>query len=53
MCRSEYVANVTGFSACASKGLQAKVTRKVHNGISVFKAMGFVAGVVLAMTVVF
>lgn len=51
MVRSEFVANVEGFSCCASKGSQAKVVRK--QGINVFKAIGFVAGVMLALTVVF
>ena len=51
MARSEYVANVQGFSACASKGRSAKVSRK--NGINLFKVAGFAAGVMLACMVVF
>ncbi len=48
--RSEYVANVQGFSACASKGRAAKVSK---GGVNLFKALGFCAGVMLACMVVF
>lgn len=51
MPRSEYVANIQGFSACASKGRAAKVSSK--GGLNVFKIMGFCAGVMLACMVVF
>lgn len=50
MSRSEYVANVQGFSACASKGRAAKVSK---GGLNVFKLAGFAAGVMLACMVVF
>ena len=48
--RSEYVANIQGFSACASKGRAAKVSK---GGLNVFKLAGFAAGVMLACMVVF
>jgi hypothetical protein len=51
MSRSEYVANVQGFSACSNKGRAAKVSGK--GGLNVFKTMGFCAGVMLACMVVF
>lgn len=50
MARSEYVANIEGFSACASKGRAAKVSK---GGVNLFKVAGFAAGVMLACMVVF
>lgn len=50
MSRSEYVANIQGFSACASNGRAAKVSK---GGVNLFKLMGFAAGVMLACMVVF
>lgn len=49
--RSEYVANVQGFSACSNKGRAAKVSGK--GGVNLFKVAGFAAGVMLACMVVF
>lgn len=49
--RSEYVANIQGFSACAPKGRAAKVSKR--GGVNLFKIMGFCAGVMLACMVVF
>lgn len=48
--RSEYVANIQGFSACASKGRAAKVSK---GGVNLFNILGFCAGVTLACMVVF
>ena len=50
MARSEYTANVLGFSACSNKGRSAKV---IKGGLNVFKLAGFAAGVMLACMVVF
>ena len=50
MARSEYTANVQGFSACSNKGRAAKVSK---GGVNLFKLMGFCAGVMLACMVVF
>ena len=52
MARSEFVANVEGFSCCASKGLQARPVT-ARKGFNLFKLLGFVAGIVLALVVVF
>lgn len=50
MARSEYVANIQGFSACSAKGRAAKVSK---GGVNLFKLAGFCAGVMLACMVVF
>lgn len=50
MARSEYTANIQGFSACASKGRATKVNK---GGLNVFKLLGFAAGAMMACMVVF
>lgn len=50
MARSEYVANVVGFSACASKGMQATVSRK--GGFNVIKATGYMLALLVVLAVV-